>query len=145
MRVPRTQELLAWIGQNRVEVRFVLAGGLNTLFGLAAFPALYYLLKSLDLHYLVILSISHILSVTFAFLMNKFLVFKTVGNAGKEYARFISFHAAHLGFNMAVLPAIVHLTDLSPVVSQIIFAFAVIISSYFWHSRITFSSRKAVP
>jgi putative flippase GtrA len=141
---PQREVIVRWACRHAVKIRFLLAGGLNTCFGLAAFPALYYLLAFLDLHYLVILSMSHVLSVSFAFVTNKYLVFKTVGNTRQEYGRFIIFHAGHLAFNLAALTVLVHLSGLSPVWLQIIFAIAVIVSSYFWHSRITFSSKKAV-
>ena len=126
-----------------VKLRFVLAGVLNTCFGLTAFPTLFFLLAPLDLHYLFILVISHILSVTFSFLTSKYFVFRSSGSTKDEYLRFILFHAGHLVLNLAALPLLVALTAISAVWCQTIFAIAVVISSYFWHSRITFSSKKA--
>lgn len=130
--------------RHRTKVRFLLAGAVNTVFGLAAFPVLYFLLSPLSLHYLVVLTISQVVCITFAFLTNKFMVFRTEGNIRAEYAKFVLFHAAYFVVNLAALPAIVNLSGLSPVWGQTLFAVAVIVTSYFWHSRVTFSTKKVI-
>lgn len=125
--------------QHQVKVRFLLTGALNTVIGLGTFPALYYLLESLQLHYLVILTISQVLCVCFSYLTNKFLVFKTSGNYVNEFSKFITFHLSYFAVNLIVLPLMVSGLDFNPVIAQSLFAIAVVVSSYFWHSRITFS------
>jgi putative flippase GtrA len=124
--------------QHETKLRFIFAGGINTLFGLAAFPLLMWTFNSMSLHYLVILTIAQILSVVFSFLTNKFLVFRTAGNYVAEFGKFITFHAAYFVANLAALPILVELFGVPPIWGQFAFAGAVIISSYFWHSRITF-------
>ena len=125
--------------QHQVKIRFLLAGALNTVIGLGTFPALYYLLESRQLHYLVILTISQVLCICFAYLTNKFLVFKTRGNYVNEFSKFITFHLSYFAVNLIVLPLMVSGLDFNPVIAQSLFAIMVIVSSYFWHSRITFS------
>jgi putative flippase GtrA len=129
-------------GQHQTKIRFLLAGALNTAIGLAVYPALYFMAAPLKLHYLTILTISQILCVTFAFLTNKFLVFRTSGNLLRESGKFLTFHLSYFLVNLAALPALVEFAGMNPVWGQTLFAVLVIVTSYFWHSRITFSSTK---
>ena len=125
--------------QHQVKIRFFFTGILNTVVGLGTFPALYYLLESRQLHYLMILTISQTLCICFAYLTNKFLVFKTRGNYANEFSKFITFHLSYFAVNLVMLPLMVGGLDFNPVIAQTLFALTVIVSSYFWHSRITFS------
>jgi putative flippase GtrA len=125
------------------KVRFVLAGGLNTIVGLAAYPFLYYFLRPLGLGYLAVLAVSQVLCICFSYLTNKFLVFKTKGNYVREYCKFVLFHLTYFAVNVAVLGLLVEQFALSPVWSQLGFAGLVIITSYLWHSKITFAHRKS--
>ena len=127
---------------HQTKVRFLLAGALNTAIGLAVYPSLYFLAAPLKLHYLTILVISQVVCVTFAFLTNKFLVFRTSGNYLRESGKFLTFHSFYFLLNLAALPALVELAGMNPVWAQTLFAVLVIVTSYFWHSRITFSSSK---
>ena len=127
--------------QHQVKIRFLLAGFLNTVFGLGTFPALYFMLATFKLHYLIILAISQVICITFAFLTNKFLVFRTKGNYIPEILKFITFHLSYFIVNLFALPVLVELFHLGPVIAQSLFAILVIASSYFWHSRITFLSK----
>ena len=124
---------------HRVKMRFFFTGILNTVVGLGTFPALYYLLESRQFHYLVILTITQVLCICFAYLTNKFLVFKTKGNYANEFSKFITFHLSYFAVNLVMLPLMVSGLNFNPVIAQSLFALTVIVSSYFWHSRITFS------
>jgi putative flippase GtrA len=115
-----------------------LVGGLNTVFGLAAYPIIYFLTKSSGLGYLWDLVISQVICVMFAFFTHKTLVFKTKGNYLKEFRKFISFHASIFAINLIVLPVLVERLGWPPVVAQTSFSMLVIVSSYFWYSRVTF-------
>lgn len=128
--------------RHQTKVRFLLAGILNTAIGLAVYPALYFLAAPLKLHYLMVLIVSQIVCITFAFLTNKFLVFRTSGNYLRETGKFLTFHLSYFLVNLAALPALVEFVGMKPVWAQTLFAVLVIVTSYFWHSRITFSSTK---
>ncbi|NTF45747.1 MULTISPECIES: GtrA family protein [Rhizobium] len=134
-------DILKLARQHETKIRFIAAGGLNTLFGLAAFPVLMWTLASMSMHYLIILTIAQILSISFSFITNKFLVFRTSGNYLAEFGKFITFHAAYFIANLVALPIMVELLGVPPIWGQFGFAAAVIVSSYFWHSRITFQRR----
>lgn len=129
--------------RHQTKVRFLLAGGLNTAIGLAVYPALYFLAGPLRFHYLTILVISQVVCVSFAFVTSKFLVFQTSGNYLRESGKFLTFHLAYFLVNLAALPALVEFAGMNPVWAQTLFAVLVIVTSYFWHSRITFSTTKA--
>jgi putative flippase GtrA len=128
--------------RHRTKIHFVLIGGINTVFGLAAYPLLYFWLAPHKLHYLQVLAISQAICITFAFVTNKYVVFRTVGNHFKEYIKFLSFHLIYFAINLAALPFMVEFLSMNPVWAQSFFAVAVIVSSYFWHSRITFQANK---
>ena len=133
----RGRELLV---QHQVKVRFLLAGVLNTLVGLATFPIFYFTLSGYALHYLVVLCISQAVCIPFAFATNKFLVFRTKGNYVREFIKFLTFHLSYFAANLVALPLMVNLFAMNPVIAQSLFAIMVIVSSYFWHSRITFTA-----
>jgi putative flippase GtrA len=66
--------------------RYIVVGGLNTLFGYLCGAFLFILLeKKIGIIYILI--ISNILSITFSFLAYKLFVFKTSGSWLKEYIR----------------------------------------------------------
>jgi putative flippase GtrA len=99
----------------------------------------YFLLAPFRLHYMVVLGITQITCVAFAYLTNKFLVFRTAGNYLRESGKFVLFHLSYFLVNLAALPLLVEIAGMSPVWGQTMFAVAVIITSYFWHSNITFA------
>lgn len=129
-------------GLNQTQIRYLIVGGLNTVVGLTVFPALYFLLGPLDLHYLAIMSLSQVVCVTFSFVTQKLIVFRTRGGYLREYGKFLVFHFLNYLANLFVLPLLVEMAGMSPIWAQTGFTVFVILTSYFWHSRITFS-RKA--
>jgi len=133
------QDAQKLIRLHETKVRFLLAGALNTVFGLAAYPAFFFLLAPLKLHYMVVLGITQVTCVAFSYTTNKFLVFRTVGNYLRESGKFVLFHLSYFLVNLVALPFLVEIFGMSPVWGQTLFAVAVIITSYFWHSNITFS------
>ena len=154
-----------FVRQHQTKIRFVLAGILNTAVGLGTYPALYYLLATQKLndlvlkavekfaylstlqsipYYLIILTISQVFCIIFAFMTNKLMVFRTKGNHGAEFMKFLTFHLTYYLVNLGALPFLVEFVWINPVIAQTSFAVMVIVSSYFWHSRITFSSKKGI-
>lgn len=67
-------------------IRYVIAGGFNTLFGYIVGLLLYYSLER-RLHIVTICIISNIICITMSFATYKFFVFKTKGNFFAEYLR----------------------------------------------------------
>jgi putative flippase GtrA len=141
---PPQPGVIALMRAHETKIRFLLAGGLNTLFGLAIFPVLIWFLAPLSLHYMIVLAVSQAICVVFAFVTNKMLVFKTRGEYFKEFGRFATFYIGSFAANLVALPILVELVRIPPIWSQLMFITTLIILSYFWHNRITFAPRGVI-
>lgn len=119
----------------------MIAGAVNTGVGLLIYPFLYFTLSGYGLGYLKILLLSQVICISLAFLTNKYFVFRARGRILLEFIKFVWFHAIYLGANLIFLPLMVEKGEANPVIAQTMFAFAVIVSSYFWHNKITFSQK----
>lgn len=120
----------------------MIAGAVNTGVGLLMYPFLYFALSRHGLGYLQILILSQIVCISVAFLTNKYFVFKTQSNLLSEIIKFVWFHGMYLVANLIALPIMVEKFSADPVIAQTVFAVAVIVSSYFWHNKVTFSEKK---
>ena len=133
---------LSLFKSHETKVRFLLVGALNTVVGLSVFPLLFFLIPPEEIQYLYILTISHLICISFSFVTNKLLVFQTSGNHMSELTKFILFHILNFLMNLVMLPLLVEVAGMHPVWAQALFTSAVIMTSYFWHSRITFIASK---
>lgn len=124
--------------RQRRPLRYLIAAGLNTIFGLAIYPVLLWASPYLRHHYMVGLLIAQAVSLVFAYANYKFGVFRTRGKYAREVTAFMSFYAANYAANWAALPFLVEVVGLSPIVAQVLFSLIVMVTSYFWHSRVTF-------
>ena len=139
-KLPASLQLL--IAQHEKKLRFLIAGGINTLVGLSVYPLLYLLLEPLGWGYIQVLLLAQVICITFSFVSNKYFVFKTRGNIHKEYVKFFLFYGLYLALNLLCLPLLVEKVGISPIISQTLFSVAIITSSYFWHNFITFKQAK---
>jgi putative flippase GtrA len=126
------------LAQQSKKIRFLIAGGVNTMIGLSVYPILYSLLVPMGLGYLVVLFISQLICITFSFASNKYFVFKTQGNLHAEYTKFFVFHASYFLLNLICLPALVEVLEMNPIIAQTLFSVFIIVTSYFWHNLVTF-------
>lgn len=122
-------------------LRFLLAGAVNTAFGLALYPLLLWNVPTLRTHYLLALALSQAICLCFAYSTYKFGVFHTRGNVAREFGAFSSFYLFNYLANWLALPILVELGGISPVTAQLGFTAVLIVGSYFWHSRISFRPR----
>lgn len=122
-------------------LRFLVAGALNTGFGLAIFPLLLWSNHWLEKRYMIALVIAQGLSVVFAFTTYKVGVFRAEGHAGRQFGAFSTFYLFTSAANWVALPLLVEVGKIRPIVAQIGFAVALMALSYFWHSRVTFRNR----
>ena len=120
------------------KLRFLIIGGVNTLFGISIFPILYYLLENFHIHYLIILFIGHLIAINFSYFSNKFLVFKTKGNFINEYPRFFFYQILVFLLNLGPFAALVEIAGIHPVIVQVILTCLMILISYIWYNRYTF-------
>lgn len=137
-----TSRILDLVRKHETKVRFVLTGGINTALGIALFPLLFLSLAPFKIHYMYILVASMVICVVFAFLTNKFFVFRTSGNYVHEFGRFILFHISHFLLSLIAVPLLVEFARISPMVAQPFFALAIVITSFFWHQHITFVPKR---
>jgi putative flippase GtrA len=127
---------------HKKKFRYLIAGIINTIVGLAIYPALYLTLNPIGIGYIGVLVVAQLLCVTFSFVSNKYFVFKTQGNLKSEYIKFFSFHGLYFAINIVALPALVEILNLNPMIAQTIFSIFIIVTSYFWHNAVTFKASK---
>ena len=133
-----TVAALLWVRRHQVKLRFLLAGGFNTLVGTAVFPLLMWKFGPRGLHYMVALVIAQVVCVSSAYVVQKLLVFRTRGNFIQEIRKFGTFYVYNFLFNLAALPFLIEICHLKPIGAQLILTVLVVSTSYIWHSRITF-------
>jgi len=118
-------------------IRFLIIGGYNTLFGYFSFAALYFLLWP-TIHYLVIMVVSHLLSVVNAFVGHRWLVFRSRGPLLLEFLRFNLSFLGLLGFGMVAMPFLVEMVGMRVLIAQALLTTVVVVSSYFAHRHFSF-------
>ncbi|MFG1423682.1 GtrA family protein [Roseixanthobacter liquoris] len=141
MNIAIPQRLRGLLIEHETKIRFLFAGGLNTAFGLAIFPALIWALGDSS-HYMIALVVAQILSISFAYMTNKIFVFRTKGNVLREFGRFIGYHAISFWVILGVFPILVEIGKIPPIYAQAGLILGMIATSYLWHSRISFRLRK---
>ena len=131
------------LGRGGRPLRFLVAGGINTLFGVGIYPILIWTFPTFHRHYLLALATAQITSLVFAYLVYKIGVFRTRANLIRELSTFASFYMINYAANWIALPLMVEVAHIPPVVSQLFFNVVLITGSYFWHSRLTFKNPRA--
>jgi putative flippase GtrA len=124
-------------------LRYLVAAGINTAFGLAIFPLLVWSSAWLAEHYLVALLIAQGSSLLFAFSTYRFGVFRADGAVGKQFGLFSSFYLFNYAANWAALPFLVEVVGINLIIAQLGFALVLMIGSYFWHSKVTFKTSES--
>lgn len=119
------------------KIRYLVVGGYNTAFGYGCFALLWWLFHQ-KLHYIILLLISHVLSVINAYLGHRKLVFRSNGQWFKEFLKFNVVYLASLIFNLIALPVLVSECNLHPLLGQAIVMVVTVILSYTMHNNVTF-------
>lgn len=127
---------------SRRPFRYLVAAGFNTAFGLAIYPLLLWGFPWLRVHYMIGLFIAQALSLAFAYSSYKLAVFKTRGGYARELPAFLSFYGVNYAANWLALPALVEFAHIPPIIAQLMFSAVIMITSYFWHSKVTFRGAK---
>ena len=123
------------------KIRYLLAGGWNVVFGYGVFALLYMLVGS-RLHYLAILTISHVLAVTNAFFSYRLIAFQDGSGGWRAYFRFNLVYVGVYFINAIGLYYLVGILHMGTLVAQGILFVLTTVSSYLLHSRFSFSARK---
>jgi len=122
------------------QIRFLIVGGWNTVFGYGLFAGLYYAGSRIGLHYMAAAVLSNLIAVGNAYLCYKWFVFKTQGNYLREFLRFNLAYAGLFAFNIATLPLLVGLARLRPLIAQAIVLAASVAISYLMHTHFSFGA-----
>jgi putative flippase GtrA len=125
------------------QVRYLIIGGWNTLFGIGVYAILYELLHA-HVNYLVLMIPANILAITNAYFGYKFVVFKTRGNYITEYLRCYMVYGGSIVLGFVLMYIMVSIFGLHPVVAQFPCAVIAIISSYFGHKRFSFEVKEVI-
>ncbi len=88
--------------------RYLVVGGVNTLFGYGCYAALTALFQPRLAHgYIVANLLAGIISITFSYLGYKWFVFKTKGNYLREWIRAVAVYSTAILVGTALLPVLV--------------------------------------
>jgi putative flippase GtrA len=124
-----------WYSSERL--RFLVVGAYNTAFGYGSFVLLYLLLGR-SLHYLALLAISHVLSVTNAFAAHRWLTFKTHGSFWMQYFRFNLSNLGMIVLNMVLTAGLVEGLSWHPLAASAVTIPVTIVVSYVVHRAYSF-------
>jgi putative flippase GtrA len=119
------------------KARFLIVGGLNTLFSLSLFSVLLWIGNDY-FHYQVILVITHIICVTTSYIGLKWLVFRTRGTVVYEYLKTHLVYLFVLGANAVCLYVFVELFTMQVILSQALATVVIVIVSYVGSKYIAF-------
>lgn len=121
--------------------RFLLVGGINTIWGILSFPLIYVLLESMKFHYLVLLTLTYFVNTILSYSTQKKFVFQTHGNIAREFIKFSSLQVVFFFINLVILPIFVEIFFVDPRLAQTGFAVLLAAMSFLFHERVTFKSR----
>jgi len=134
------------------KVRYLIAGAANTILGYGLF-ALFNLVFNQRFHlqygYLLASILANILAITFAFLVYKWFVFKTVGNYYAEWIRCMGVYGASMLVTLVGLRILVPILqsglshrEWAPYIAGAFMAILTVIASFFGHKHISFRAPK---
>ena len=120
-------------------LRYLMAGGWNTVFGYGIGVGLYTILSS-QLHVAVIAAIANIFAITMSFLTYKLFVFKTTGNWLSEYGRSYLVYGSMALLSIVLLWAMVDHLGMDIWYAQALVILLTVGVSYLGHKFFTFRS-----
>jgi len=118
-------------------MRFAIVGAVNTVFGFCVFAGLQLAIGE-RVHYLVILLLSHVVSVLEAYVLQRWLVFRVSGRWWRDLARFWSVYLVALAINLVALPLLVEIAHLSVLPAQTIVMLGVALGTFVAHRSFSF-------
>ena len=119
-----------------LHIRYVAAGVHNTVFGYGLFALLYWLLRR-NVNYLIILVVSHTVSVVNAYIVYRLFVFRVQGRFLTDGLRFGLVYGLAIAANVVLLPLLVH-AGVGVLVAQAVLVAATVVASYLAHKHFSF-------
>lgn len=139
--VPVPSRLRALLGSEGL--RFVLVGGINTVFGFGVFALLQSTLGTV-VHYLVVLVVAQVIAVLEAYVLQRYVVFRARGRWWRDLVRFSSVYVVAFLINAAALPLLVEVLHMPVIPAQAVVTAAVALGTFVVHRNFTFRhSRKS--
>jgi putative flippase GtrA len=118
-------------------IRFLLVGGYNTLFAFLLFCLLEFLFRD-HFHYLIILFLSHIISVLNSFITFRFFVFRSQGHVVHEYIKINIVYLIYYLSNAALLYLLHDLFHINILISQFTCICILMVATYTAHKHFSF-------
>lgn len=118
-------------------VAFLVVGVINTVFGYVTF-AVFLVTVGRRTHYLLALACAHVVSVLFAFVLYRFVVFRVRGHVLSDLWRFETVYLAALAVNFALLPVLVEFAHLPVLLAQALIVLVTSLMSWLGHKHYSF-------
>jgi putative flippase GtrA len=138
--------------RNDTKVRFLVIGGWNTLFGYLVFWVLYEVFARLFatryFAYTAAQIVGWVVSVTNAYLLHKFVTFRSSARgraAIAEFFRFMQTYVAMFLLGLALLPFLVEVVGLDPRIAALVATAIGVVISYVGHRYRTFRHDERSP
>lgn len=119
------------------QLRFILAGLWNTLFGYLAFLLAFALIGSRHGE-LPSLVLGYLLALPQAYLVQRTLVFRAGGDWPSQFARFALTNTVVFACNLVALPLAVRVLGADPRIAQGVFIAIATVATYFAHKHYSF-------
>jgi len=130
---------LSWWGLPQ-QVRFLIAGAYNTVFGYLVFAVLYVSLGR-RVGYLVVGMLAYLLSLVSAFAVHRYLVFRSTDSLPKTFLRFNLSQIVALGCGLVGLYILVEFAHFRPLLAQALVITMSVIVTYVLHNHYSFRTR----
>ena len=123
------------------KIRYLTAGGFNTVLGYSISVGLYSLLHP-HLHIVLISLITSVITVTLSFSTYKYFVFKTKDDWMKEYIRSYSVYGVSIVLGIFFIWILVDLVQIPFWIAQMAVLILTAFISYVGHKNYTFNTKK---
>jgi len=123
-------------------VAFLLVGGVNTVVGYLCFVA-FLLTVGQRWGYLVAVACTHVVSVLFAFVLYRFVVFRVRGHVLADLWRFETVYLSALAVNFVLLPLLVEIAHLQVLLAQALIVLVTSLVSWVGHKNFSFRRRSS--
>ncbi|AWB91719.1 GtrA family protein [Aeromicrobium chenweiae] len=121
----------------RRELRYLVVGGLNTAFCLAAFIVLDRLLGD-AIHYMGTLVLAYAVGILTGFAAHRRFVFGVHGRLLGDFLRFTVVNLGGFAVNAALLPLLVEVVGIPPIPAQVLAIGCTVVVTYFGHALFSF-------
>jgi putative flippase GtrA len=120
--------------------RYLIIGGVNTVFSFAVFTLLIVVAEPL-LHYLGVLVTAHVITTFTGYLTQRTFVFRAKGRFWRDLPRFWSVYLCALGLNAVGLTLLIEVAGIPVLVAQAVITVALAVATFFAHKHFSFRRR----